>query len=144
MRTQINEILNLKMNELNLCDKTELYECPICYEENIIDKVMVDCGHGSCFNCFKCYFFHSLNRNEHELRCFMCRTVIKEIKTSKENIFLLDCIIGEKKNEILENSIILNHQMNEFIFINRRNLALRYLIPMLFLYFFYNVFYDNK
>ena len=75
---------------------------------------------------------------------FMCRQIVKGIKTSKENIFLLDCVLEEEKNQNINNRLTLHEQINEINFIHRRNLALRYLIPMLFLYLFYNVFNDNK
>lgn len=144
MQIHSEEFIDIKCNEFDLNDKIELDECPICYQVNISDKVTNDCGHAACFDCFKSYFFYSLKRREKELKCFMCRQIVKGIKTSKENIFLLDCVLEEEKNQNINNRLTLHEQINEINFIHRRNLALRYLIPMLFLYLFYNVFNDNK
>jgi ribosomal protein L32 len=132
--------MNINMNELKLIDTIELDECPICYEVDIINKVCLNCGHECCFECFKTYFFYVLKKKESQLQCFMCRQKINAIHLSKENMFILNCILEEFQNIYNEDSSV-DDGVN---YVERRNRAFRYIIPILFLYLIYSSYYDNK
>ena len=132
-------LLNIEMNELKIIDKIELDECPICYEGDIINRVCLSCGHECCFDCFKTWFFYVLKKERTELECFMCRKNINHICLSKENKFILNCILEEFKNMNKDEYIFDGINYGE-----RRVKAIRFIIPLLFCYFIYYIYYDNK
>jgi len=134
-----NLLEDLEMNELKMIDKIELNECPICYEGDIINKVRLSCGHECCFDCFKTWFFYILKKNASVLECFMCRKNIKKICLSKENKFILNCILEEFKN-IHEDEYI----FDGINYSERRSKACKFIIPMIFCYFLYFIYYDNN
>lgn len=136
----VNLLMNIKMKELRVIDTIELNDCPICYEEDIINDVCFDCGHKCCFNCYKTWYFFMLKKNATKLDCFMCRKSINTIYLSKEDMFVLNCILEEFKNIYNEDSSV-DDGVN---YVERRNRAFRYIIPILFLYLIYSSYYDNK
>lgn len=114
--------MNINTNDLKLIDTIELDECPICYEADIINKVCLSCNHECCFECF------------------MCRQKINAMHLSKENMFILNCILEEFQN-IYNEDFSVDDGVN---YVERRNRAFRYIIPILFLYLIYSSYYDNK
>ncbi len=61
--------------------KYNLDECPLCYDKFQNNKVVFDCFHETCFNCF-----FKLSDSNNDLRCFMCRNHIKKVKVLNHNL----------------------------------------------------------
>jgi len=75
-----NEVFKVfGINEKDI--KYNLQECPLCYEKFKENRVVFDCFHETCFNCF-----FKLSNTNSELKCFMCRSPIKKVKVLNKNL----------------------------------------------------------
>jgi hypothetical protein len=105
-----NNLLDAKSTIQNSEDDNNTIECPVCYSEldnNI--KLITQCGHYYCFDCFYNYL-NSFKDNKYDLPCCcFCRTTINKIyycnidecNKIKDKFLLSDLFIGEKRKSII-------------------------------------------
>ena len=105
-----NNLLDAKSTIYNSEDNNNTIECPVCYSElDNNTKLITQCGHYYCFDCFYNYL-NSFKDNKYDLPCCcFCRTIINKIyycntnecKKVKNKFLLPDLFIGEKRKNII-------------------------------------------
>jgi len=106
-----NNLLDTKSTIQNSEDNNNnTIECPVCYSElDNNTKLITQCGHYYCFDCFYNYL-NSFKDNKYDLPCCcFCRTTIDKIyycnmnecNKIKDKFLLPDLFIGEKRKNII-------------------------------------------
>lgn len=73
---------SIKITLIENENKNENCECSICYDETKMNNfVKFDCKHEFCKDCV----VNTLKNSNNNLRCALCRSVVKEIETTSHN-----------------------------------------------------------
>lgn len=109
-RTSIDIIDSKSVFQNNNINDVHTIECPVCYSElDNNTKLITQCGHYYCFDCFYNYL-NSFKDNKYDLPCCcFCRTTINKIyycdtnecKKVKNKFLLPDLFIEEKRKNIV-------------------------------------------